>query len=236
MSAGSRGLAALFDDLNRRHFGGRLPKHRVVLAALLGPCVGRCEADRPLIRLARRLSPDERRQALLHEMCHIGVPGHGVRWQARMLRLADRGEAWARGEVRAYRRCAETPAMLWAATTDALHDLARHRPRFRLAQVRRICATDCGLPVRDFLALFPRFDRTWERIREEEAQYRARRERFLARNAAATGNLADSPSALTSTLTGGVGPVGGLLRTGCWLGSSDLRATCGTHRRDRKHR
>lgn len=177
VSAGSRGLGGLFDDLNRRYFGGRLPKYRVVLAALPGPCDGRCETDRRLIRLARRLAPDERRRLLLHEMCHIGIPGHGVRWQARMLRLADQGEGWARKEARAYRTSAETPRMLWAAITDALHDLAHHRPRLRLAQVRRICSADCDLTVPELLRLFPRFDRTWERIREEELRARTMRNR-----------------------------------------------------------
>jgi len=123
VSAGSQGLAALFDALNGRHFGGRLPKYRVVCSRLPGLCSGKDDEDRHLIRLSGGLSPEMRRRILLHEMCHIGIPGHGTRWQARMLRLADQGEAWAHDEVHEYRTNTKTPREMWVAIKDALHSL-----------------------------------------------------------------------------------------------------------------
>ncbi|MGH7860263.1 MAG: hypothetical protein ACREQY_23285 [Candidatus Binatia bacterium] len=40
------------------------------------------------------LDPEGERQALLHQMCHIGSPGHGRAFQRKLARLARMGEAW----------------------------------------------------------------------------------------------------------------------------------------------
>jgi hypothetical protein len=44
------------------------------------------------------------RRVPLHEMCHIGILGHGKQWQARMLKPAAPGEPWATVEVKDYQR------------------------------------------------------------------------------------------------------------------------------------
>jgi hypothetical protein len=88
-------LNALFDELNRELFDGTLPKHRV----------HRCESragERGFIdEQARTIwicTTHASRETLLHEMCHIGTPGHGRRFRNKLRRLARSGEAWARAE------------------------------------------------------------------------------------------------------------------------------------------
>ena len=91
-------LDQLFDELNRVFFEGRLPKYRV----------RRCEPhsrehgfiDNAAATIWICASPDPRK-TLLHEMCHIGTPGHGRLFRAKLRRLARLGETWAQAE-RAY--------------------------------------------------------------------------------------------------------------------------------------
>ena len=92
-----------FRKLNRQFFGGRLPPHRVVLKSGF-PRHGECIPERRFIRLGRGLGndPTELRRTLLHEMCHIGTPNHGRRFQAKLLKLAQAGEAWATQEAASY--------------------------------------------------------------------------------------------------------------------------------------
>ena len=56
-------------------------------------------ADHPPGHTPQR-DPERLRQALLHEMCHIGEPYHGRRFQAKLARLAAAGESWAEKERR----------------------------------------------------------------------------------------------------------------------------------------
>ncbi len=140
-------LQRLYADLNVRFFGGRLPKtYRVVFSRQSGGNGGICLNDRSLIRLRPELlteraamhrtePPEERvRRVLLHEMCHIGTLGHAKRWQAKMLRLAEMGEAWAAEEVKEYQKPTD---MDWhggiGQIKDALVEWANmeQRPDFR---------------------------------------------------------------------------------------------------------
>lgn len=50
------------------------------------------------ILIASGLAPGLVRQTMLHEMCHIGSPGHGRRFRATLARLAGTGEGWASRE------------------------------------------------------------------------------------------------------------------------------------------
>jgi hypothetical protein len=96
-------LDTLFDRLNAGLFDGRLPKYRV------GRCTPR-NGERGFIDDEARTiwicAPGETRETLLHEMCHIGTPGHGRRFRAKLKRLARGGESWAQAE-RAYYLWAE---------------------------------------------------------------------------------------------------------------------------------
>ncbi len=89
----------LFDELNRKYWRGRLPRYRVIQRATLHGLQGRCNNARRTILLAPHPSPEPLRLTLLHEMCHIGTPYHGRRFQANLERLACQGEAWARFNV-----------------------------------------------------------------------------------------------------------------------------------------
>ena len=174
-----RGLGALFNDLNERYFDGRLPKYRVVLSSLPGGGRGMCVIGRPLIRLARGLSPEMLRRTLLHEMCHVGIPrsGHGKRWEKRMLKLADLGESWAAEEVQKYRTQGIDARNLWESTQDMLLELAHRSHRPRLQSARKICANTMGFYVDEFLHLFPRFDRAWTRAcRDAEREEKLRKQ------------------------------------------------------------
>src|SRR5262245_61436862 len=48
------------------------------------------------------LSDETFRRVLLHEMCHINCPGHGIRFRRKLLRLAAMGETWAGDECVEY--------------------------------------------------------------------------------------------------------------------------------------
>ena len=91
-------LDRLFDHLNREFFEGRLPKYRVRTRPSQGGEYGSINAEEQTIWLCQCA---DRRTTLLHEMCHIGTPGHGRAFRAKLKRLAALGESWARTE-RAY--------------------------------------------------------------------------------------------------------------------------------------
>ncbi len=98
----------LFDDLNRRHWRGRLPRYRVVRLELLPgreTVTGVCRHRTRTILVKRELSGDRLRVTMLHEMAHVAArdePGHGPRFRSQLLRLAARGESLAREEAAWY--------------------------------------------------------------------------------------------------------------------------------------
>jgi len=90
--------ASLYAQLNREFFRDRLPVYRVRFRQFDRPGQeGECKPTARTILLATPLKgdPQKLRQVLLHEMCHIGSPGHGLRFQAKLARLAANGESWA---------------------------------------------------------------------------------------------------------------------------------------------
>jgi hypothetical protein len=88
-------LDALFDQLNRDLFDGTLPKHRVRRCASRTGERGFIDAQECTIWIC---TTQATRETLLHEMCHIGTPGHGRPFRNKLRRLARGGEAWARAE------------------------------------------------------------------------------------------------------------------------------------------
>lgn len=113
-------LDRLFDQLNDRYFGGGLPKYRVLR------CVSQIGEHGFIDDETRRIwicdGPDPR-ATLLHEMCHIGTPGHGRPFRAKLRRLAHRGETWAEAERVYYlRQERQIPSGGW----NVVWELARY--------------------------------------------------------------------------------------------------------------
>jgi hypothetical protein len=125
-------LAALYEDLNRTLFEGRLPPYRLQFRPFeRGDQVGYYNRETRTIELATSLQPDpeQLRQALLHEMCHIGSPGHGRRFQEKLSRLAAKGESWAEDQRRQY---ADRPhTSLTAEIAQEIDDRARDVPHVK---------------------------------------------------------------------------------------------------------
>lgn len=120
-------LDTLFDELNADLFAGSLPKYRVQ------QCPPR-NGERGFIDEATRTiwvcAPDEARETLLHEMCHIGTPGHGRQFRAKLKRLARSGETWAEAERAYYLRAelrmkAEHWIALWEIGRGLTNGLGR---------------------------------------------------------------------------------------------------------------
>ena len=178
----------LFDEFNRKYFRDRLPRYRVrFVGARHSGWRGDCDPKRRMIRLAGDRSFVDPR-TLLHEMCHIGTPDHGKRFQAKLLRLAAQGVEWAREEAEGY-----ATAFTWneeqSNVRGKLNEIAqtlKPRPTFR--EMIRWLATSYGVdPVR-----MPWLRAAWRnacreadmyegekvaRLRHVNARYRRERER-----------------------------------------------------------
>ena len=113
-------LDALFDRLNADLFDGRLPKYRVRRCAPRTGERGFIEEEARTIWIC---TPREVRETLLHEMCHIGTPGHGRRFRAKLKQLARSGEKWAEEERACYLRA---ELSMTAEHWMALREIARH--------------------------------------------------------------------------------------------------------------
>jgi hypothetical protein len=94
-------LDALFDQLNSSLFEGCLPKYRVRRRETQSGEHGFINDETRTIWIC---NPPDVRQTLLHEMCHIGTLGHGRLFRAKLRRLAQRGEPWAKAERTYYLR------------------------------------------------------------------------------------------------------------------------------------
>jgi hypothetical protein len=114
-------LDRLFDALNRELFAARLPKHRVRTGPAQHGELGFLDEATSTIWLC---DPPDIRSTLLHEMCHIGTPGHGRLFRAKLRRLAALGESWAQRE-RAYylRQELRMGARPWIALWEVARDL-----------------------------------------------------------------------------------------------------------------
>jgi hypothetical protein len=170
---------ALYHELNRRYFAGRLPRYRVTFAQ---PQVtgwrGECLPGQRLIRLRRGFTGDELRRTLLHEMCHIGAPGHGQRFQAKLARLVDQGEVWAQEELDGYRQTPLTWPQMIADLKDGLDELAYQQPRPRFATLQRYAADRLSCRPGEVLRKVPWLQAAWrnaclrvDRLRALRAQH-----------------------------------------------------------------
>lgn len=122
-------LAEIYDELNQHFFLPKLPKFRVEYSdnfsdGFLPGQLGECDERRRLIRVSPSLKgqPGDLRRTLLHEMCHIGTPGHGKKFRFKLQRLADQGEEWAIPEAAGL---AEQPwPLIEARVKQGLYDTA----------------------------------------------------------------------------------------------------------------
>ncbi len=185
-------LSRLFDELNLRFFGGRLPKYRVVPALHFvgegySATDGVCDDARRIILLRRGLDPVKVRRVLLHEMCHAGLPkrdgSHGRRWQARMLRAAEMGETWAAEEVEMYRTRAEGWHDGIVAVKSALFEFACQtvddgKPKPNFWQIVRVSAGIMHLRPTEARRKLPWLRGAWRKALEEADWERRLRRRL----------------------------------------------------------
>ena len=128
----TRQLSDLFATLNQHFFHDRLPKYRIRFGRRLfqdrsGIWKGRCDDRSRVIKLHESLAVSgnsELRRVFLHEICHIRTPGgHGKRWQKKMLRLAELGEAWAAEEVTSCVQALKDPRSFTIQVKDRFEEL-----------------------------------------------------------------------------------------------------------------
>jgi hypothetical protein len=170
---------ALYHELNQHYFGGRLPRYRVTFAQpRASGWHGECFPARRLIQLSRGLSGEMLRQTLLHEMCHIGSPDHGQRFQAKLARLAEQGEAWARGELEAYQDTLDTWNQLVARLKKGLEELANIQPRPRFATICRTAAYNLDCRPSEVLHKTPWLPAAWRNACVQADQRQARRAEY----------------------------------------------------------
>jgi hypothetical protein len=150
-------LDLLFEQFNQRFWKGRKPRYRVKLVRL--PSDGYCDIARRTIFVRRGLTGRRLRRTLLHEMCHIGCPHHGARFQARLLCLGELGEAWARHEVEALRQAQPWNAMMRELKTRIVLAAAQGQPYSRAAV--QALAAPWGLTAAELLQRAPWIAATW---------------------------------------------------------------------------
>ncbi len=166
-------LQNLFDALNKQFFQGRLPRYRVKLWDSLPPH-GQCVTEHNLI-LLRPMEPQQLRQVLLHEMCHIGEPGHGRRFQAKLERLLAQGEDWASDEIKAYREAASWNLEM-ANLRSKLDEIAYLSPRWRFQSLLQWTAMDLGMAPLETRKKVPWLEASWRkacRQADEDKRLRA---------------------------------------------------------------
>jgi hypothetical protein len=122
--------------------------------------------------MSLKRDPEKLREMLLHEMWHIGSPGHGRRFQAKLARLAEGGESWAEKERRALAdqpRGHSPSAEIAQAIDDAVLDLPHVRWSKRVLQM---LGNSIGRSPRDTIRAAPWAPQRWERSRRRVIEER----------------------------------------------------------------
>lgn len=162
-------LQSLFTEYNRRYFGGRLPRYKVLLTNAVNPDGGRCE------RRKRRIYINPHKEdvslLLLHEMVHAAVGrGHGKVFLKELRRLIELG-APLQEELKRYENAvsAMTPKQLLAEFFQAGLDA----PDITWTAARRYLGDKWGLTdkrgrakSRRWSSFLRRARREWSRGRE----------------------------------------------------------------------
>lgn len=153
-------LQNLYEELNKRFFRNRLPRYNVRISPSL-PSHGKCLSDRRTI-LLRPMEPGLLRQFLLHEMCHIGSPDHGQRFQAKLQAIADEGETWAAEELKTIRRAPSWPQEM-ANLRIKLDEIALLSPHWRFRDVLRWASPDLGMRPSELVKRAPWLKAAWRK-------------------------------------------------------------------------
>jgi hypothetical protein len=189
-------LQPLFDELNKLHFHGKLPRYRVRrrpvpadFNKLLGARVGLTIHELKRIRILSSVTEESAlRRIMLHEMCHVACPDgpriHGPCFMACLRRVAQ-VEPILATELADYDESLPVPlhqpgiprtAVLWGA----IGDLARSGRKWHWSTVRRTLAEKLDIYEAGFDEEFPDARVEWTsavtRERENRAAWRAIRE------------------------------------------------------------
>jgi hypothetical protein len=171
-------LQGLFDLYRRSYFAGRLPRYKVSLATrhVTGPGHrGECLTATRTLFISPGIDSEAQRRTLLHEMCHIGCPSHGARFQARLRTLAEKhGEGWAAVEAAQYGSPAASVRITNRYVRGAITDLACESPTLSWPRARRILAADVLTRPLDFEKRYPWARAAWLREAREEKAAAAR--------------------------------------------------------------
>lgn len=179
-----------FDELNARYCfrpdcgtgGHRLGRLRSVHVRFVSPphssgasWEGEYDPKRKVIHLPRRSThgPDYvDKQTMLHEMCHIGSLGHGLRFRKKLRHLADQGETWAADEAAGY----EGPGTLWRDEKENIRDNLQQiayemktRPSFR--EVERMIAANRAMRIAELRKYVPWLRSAWRKAVEDADRY-----------------------------------------------------------------
>jgi hypothetical protein len=132
-------LTEMFARFNRDYFGGRKPRYRVLRQPWRG---GYCDIERRRILLPLGMEGDELAAVLLHEMCHIGCPYHGRRFQERMRRLIPLVSASVAAGIELY--LGMRGETLRETISSRLHSIAVEYPATPWKWVRRVIGPELG--------------------------------------------------------------------------------------------
>lgn len=168
----------MFEELNAAYFGGKLPRYTVGFSRRLPGgrhTMGRCDDEHKEIMISEDLAPSWKvvRETLLHEMCHIGCPSHGRRFQERLKALADRGETWALEDLRDYTEMTwpKIQALTKTALADAAMDLSRRGGTVPTRLTEGI-ANQLGYSLVELRRSMPWVDASWRIARREAISVR----------------------------------------------------------------
>ena len=163
-------LTTLFNEFNRIFFDDRLPRYRIKRVNFDTNQRGECLPEKRTILIHRGLTGNELRQALLHEMCHIGSVRHGKRFQAKLIRLASLGEKWAEGERAGYEEAIINSPPITANIRHIIQDWAWQCADIPWIKIRRMLAREVGLPPSRLVKVAPWARQVWQR---EVVEWRA---------------------------------------------------------------
>jgi hypothetical protein len=170
-------LDRLFDELNQRWFGGKLPRRKVRWSSFPHKHHGQrglYDVKRRTIYIRRGLSPTEITATLLHEMCHVGCHHHGKQFLAKMARLNSMGAP-------IHEETEFKPGFYPSHEAGrTIADLVPHLPEgMTWSAGRHYVAKALLLSVRDLKRQIPWAQRRWERLQREAAKERKIRARLL---------------------------------------------------------
>jgi hypothetical protein len=174
----AKNLERLFDEVNRRWFGGKLRRRKVRWSSFAHkhPAQrGLYDVRRRTIYIRRGLPIEDLLPVLLHEMCHIGCHYHGKQFVAKMARLKSMGapvheEVEFKPGFYPSREAGRIIADLVPQLTEGMN----------WSEGRHYVAKALLLSVSDLKRQIPWAQRRWERLQREAAKERKILARLLS--------------------------------------------------------